>query len=290
MSEKMEKKKLPKIEAGFQLGHLKVISDTGNRKNGYIIWNCLCDCGASIELDTRTLQRGTVRDCGCITKIKPGQKDLTGMRFGRLIAFEPTQERGKSGGIIWRCRCDCGNECYAVSTQLTKGYRKSCDCWRHPRRKDFIGKTFGQLTVIDYAGKRSGMHRWKCLCTCGRETIVGQTLLQTGKTKSCGCLQASIITENMRFIEGTSVTLLETVDKRRLSTNSSGYTGVYLNRRKQKWIAQIGFKGKNYYLGMYEKIEEAVEARKKAEDRIYGEFLDWYYETYPDKKKIHSVK
>ena len=50
----------------------------------------------------------------------------------------------------------------------------------------------GQLTVIEYAGKRAGMHRWKCVCDCGNETIVGQTLLQTGKTKSYGCIQKDI--------------------------------------------------------------------------------------------------
>lgn len=28
---------------------------------------CVC-CGGFIELDTRTLQRGTVRDCGCLQR------------------------------------------------------------------------------------------------------------------------------------------------------------------------------------------------------------------------------
>lgn len=43
------------------------------------------------------------------------------------------------------------------------------------------------LTVLEYAGKQGGMHRWRCLCDCGKESIVGQTLLQSGKNKSCGC-------------------------------------------------------------------------------------------------------
>lgn len=88
----------------------------------------------------------------------------------------------------------------------------------------------------------------------------------------------------MKFIDGTSVTLLAKAGNRLVSTNSSGYNGVYLNRKTQKWTAQIGFKGKNYYLGSYVKIEDAVNARKEAQERIYGEFLEWYYDTYPDKK------
>lgn len=176
-----------KIEIGLQFGHLTVEAPTENRKNGYMIWRCRCDCGGEILLDTRCIQRGTVRDCGCRTKVQPGQIDLTGKRFGRLMCLEPTDRRGYGGAVVWRCRCDCGNECLAVSTQLTKGYKKSCGCLSHPPLKDFIGKRFGMLRVVEYAGKRDGLHRWKCRCDCGRDTVVGQTLLQSGKTSSCGC-------------------------------------------------------------------------------------------------------
>ena len=80
-----------KIGEGFRVGKLQVISATERRKNGYTIWLCGCDCGGLIELDTRTLQRGTVQDCGCQTKVRPGQRDITGQRFGRLVAVETTQ-------------------------------------------------------------------------------------------------------------------------------------------------------------------------------------------------------
>ena len=88
----------PKIGIGFRIGKLTVSEPTGERKNGYMVWNCTCDCGGAVQLDTRTLQRGTVRDCGCETKVKPGQKDLTGQRFGRLVCLEPSPHRNKQGG------------------------------------------------------------------------------------------------------------------------------------------------------------------------------------------------
>lgn len=328
-----------KIEPGFQLGNLTVVSATDRRKNGYTIWQYKCDCGNTIELDTRTLQRGTVRDCGCRTKVNPGQWDITGQRFGRLVAIESTQERNASGSTVWRCRCDCGSEVLTPLSQLTQGYKKSCGCLGKPRIKDYTGKRFGQLTVIGYAGKKDGAHRWECRCDCGKLTVVGQTRLQSGKTKSCGCLghppvqnlrgyqfgdltaiefaekrngqffwrcrckcgkesvvrqnylligktkscgclQAKVVVDNMKFVDGTSVTLLEKAGKRLVSTNTSGHNGVYWNKKSQKWIAQIGFKGKTYYLGTYSKIDDAIKAREQAEDRIYGEFLDWYYETH----------
>lgn len=276
------KQKFAKITVGFRVGKLTVEEATHQHKNGYIVWKCRCDCGNEILVDTRCLQRGTKRDCGCSTKVKSTQKDLTGMRFGRLVCIEPTEQRGNGGGVIWRCKCDCGNECLAVSTQLTKGYKKSCGCLGHPALKDFVGKRFGMLTVIAYAGKRAGMHRWKCRCDCGNQTIVGQTLLQTGKTKSCGCLQATIIYENLKLCEGTSVTALETRKGKLLSSNTSGYTGVYQNKRNGKWVAQITFKGKTYYLGAYDKIEDAVKARKCGEE-MHDDFLEWYYREHGDK-------
>ncbi len=280
----MEEKEKPRIGPGFRVGSLEVIAPTEQRKNAYTVWLCCCDCGGQISLDTRTLQRGTVRDCGCITKARPGQRDLTGQRFGKLVAVKPTQHRTPKGAVVWLCRCDCGNEVLAPLPQLTQGYKKSCGCLGNPPVKDNIGKRFGQLTVTGYWGKKDGMHRWECTCDCGKTTIAGQTQLQSGKTKSCGCLQAKMVTENMKFVDGTSVTRLEKAGKRLVSTNTSGYTGVYFNRRTQKWTAQIGFKGKLHYLGSYSKIEDAVKARQKAENRIYGEFLEWYYDMHPEKE------
>lgn len=270
----------PKISIGYRIGHLTVLSATDQRKNGYTIWNCCCDCGNELQLDTRALQRGTVQDCGCLTVTKPGTRNLTGLRFGKLVCLEPTAERGPEGGVIWKCQCDCGNTCMAVSTQLTKGYKKSCGCWGHPPLKDFIGQRFGKLTVLSYAGKRAGMHRWKCLCDCGKETVVGQTLLQTGKTRSCGCLQAVSIRENLKLCDGTSVTILEATRNHLSKSNTSGYTGVYWSSSTQKWRAQITFRRKAYYLGAFEHIEDAIAARKCGEE-MHENFLEWYYSQHP---------
>lgn len=267
------------IGIGFRIGKLEVVAPTNERKNGYTIWRCRCDCGGEKLLDTRTLQRGTIRDCGCETKVPPGAVDLTGKRFGKLVAVAPTDQRKYNGGIVWRCLCDCDNVVYVSSHQLLCGYTKSCGCLSHPPLKDFIGKRFGRLTVTDYAGKRSGMHRWICKCDCGKETVVGQTLLQSGKTKSCGCLQQQIIYDNLKLVDGTSVTILEAVRKRPNSANSSGHTGVYQDRRSGKWRAQITFRRKNYYLGSFENMEDAIKARQRGEE-MHEDFLNWYYQVY----------
>ena len=49
-----------------------------------------------------------------------------------------------------------------------------------------------------------------------------------------------------------------------------------------KYRAYINFQHKQYHLGSYEKLEDAIRARKVAEEKIYGTFLNWYAETYPE--------
>ena len=264
------------IGIGTRVGLLTVEEATQQRKAGYTVWRCRCDCGGELLLDTRCLQRGTVRDCGCESMVKPGQRDISGMRFGRLVAIRPTKERGSRGSTVWLCKCDCGKETKAELGQLTAGYKKSCGCLSYPPQKDFIGKSFGKLTVVAYGGKQGGMHRWKCRCACGKETVVGQTLLQTGKTKSCGCLQATIYRENLELVDGTSLKALRAVKSGRLiKSNTSGYNGVYFDKKRRRWVAQITFKGKTTYLGAFPELTDAVKARKRGEE-VYDRFLDQF--------------
>lgn len=60
-------------------------------------------------------------------------KDLTGQRFGRLRVIEQTAER-KNRRVVWKCVCDCGNECYIVSRSLISGATKSCGCFMQESR------------------------------------------------------------------------------------------------------------------------------------------------------------
>ena len=268
-----------KIAIGYRIGHLRVEEATSQHKNGYTIWLCRCDCGGEILLDTRTLQRGTITDCGCNTNVKPGQRDITGQRFGLLTAQYPLPARDASGSTVWHCICDCGGEIDAPLHQLTAGYRKSCGCLSHPPLKDYLGKRFSMLTITGYAGKEDGQHLWRCKCDCGKETVVRQTNLQSGKTKSCGCLQEKQLLENLKLCEGTSVTILEAGRRRLRPTNTSGVTGVYRNRRTGRWCAQITFKRKTFYLGAYEKKGDAIQARKRGEG-LHENFIAWYYATH----------
>lgn len=55
------------------------------------------------------------------------------------------------------------------------------------------------------------------------------------------------------------------------ANNTSGHTGVYWNGSRKKWSAEIRIKGKRHYLGSFEDLEDAVSARKEAEERMLVE-------------------
>lgn len=68
--------------------------------------------------------------------------------------------------------------------------------------------------------------------------------------------------------------------------NTSGVRGVYFNKKRGKWVAQIMFKGKCYYLGGYDKLEDAAKARARGEE-MFDDFLEWYKQEYGDLKKVN---
>lgn len=57
----------------------------------------------------------------------PKIKDLTGQKFGRLLALSLTEER-RNHRAVWRCQCDCGNYKNVSSKLLLNNTTKSCGC------------------------------------------------------------------------------------------------------------------------------------------------------------------
>lgn len=67
--------------------------------------------------------------------------------------------------------------------------------------KDITGQIFDRWEVIKYHGpdpSTRGGALWWCKCSCGAARPVKGTSLQTGRSKSCGCLQKEIVAEIAR--------------------------------------------------------------------------------------------
>lgn len=57
------------------------------------------------------------------------------------------------------------------------------------QRRDLTGKRYGRLTVIrEHHRNEHGTYYWECVCDCGKKTVVSCSNLNSGQTKSCGCL------------------------------------------------------------------------------------------------------
>lgn len=71
-----------------------------------------------------------------------------------------------------------------------------------------------------------------------------------------------------KFSNLTSGTMIDNAQNvKRRHDNSSGIVGVYKIKSTQKWQACIGHKRKLIYLGVFNKIEDAIAARAEAEIR-----------------------
>lgn len=120
--------------------------------------------------------------------------DLVGQKFGRLtvIRFAGTNKRHEA---LWECLCDCGNKKIIVGDSIKRGNTKSCGCLYREMEEpiDLTGQKFGMLTVLKFVKKdKWDDPMYKCLCDCGKETIVRGSNLICGTTKSCGCLRKLI--------------------------------------------------------------------------------------------------
>lgn len=212
-------------------------------------------------------------------------KDITGKRFGELIALEPTDERSGNGSIIWKCQCKCGNTCHVAYFRLINKNTTSCGCLRH---ENLTGKRFGRLEVIRWYETKRRQSYWECKCDCGNKTVVVAGNLRTGHVKSCGCLMTEVNSEKMKsymkkqevlanmkdtlgLVDGTMITML---NDNPTAACKSGVRGVFWISSKEKWRAEITFKRKNYYLGLYSKKEDAIKARKEAEDELWKPFIE----------------
>jgi hypothetical protein len=118
---------------------------------------------------------------------------LSGRRFGLLIAIKPLAER-RHGEVVWLAQCDCGRRLRTcVGNLKARARRKTgCGCTRS-RLSNVIGKKFGHATVeaelrraplSPSQTRGEGKRRVRCRCQCGRPF---KTLLSNLASGNTGC-------------------------------------------------------------------------------------------------------
>jgi hypothetical protein len=118
--------------------HVHRVQPSGRKR---MIWECLCDCGTKSTVDPWDLRTGRIQSCGCLRAemratiggIHARFDDVTGQRFGRLIALAALRGRSEGSGrarTFWNCLCDCGEVKAVDATALRTGHIQSCGCLR----------------------------------------------------------------------------------------------------------------------------------------------------------------
>lgn len=204
-------------------------------------------------------------------------KGLNRIEFGRL--FDPMVTGGTVGK--WERNMHAPSSVY--KEQLLKMTNKTYSDFFGSK---YIGKKYGELTVIDDLGSslKKGKYRktFICECSCGNiKKLSGEHVIYGG-IKSCGHLQTESASEQMQSLmkiglveKGTNLNLINPEIELR-KNNTSGKTGVYFNKGKKKWSAEIMLKGKKIHLGYFDKKQDAIKARKQAEEKYFEPVLEKY--------------
>lgn len=136
--------------------------------------------------------------------------DLIGKRFGRLVALEFQGIHHRNAR--WKCQCDCGTVTIVSRCSLVQNNTQSCGCLRRERiaqgtTKVHPGQVYGRLSVVkrrkDLETTKRTLH--ECLCDCGNTIVVLTSNMRSGKTKSCGCYNAEVLSKR-RTTHGLSGT------------------------------------------------------------------------------------
>lgn len=150
---------------------------------------------------------------------------------------------------------------------------------------DLIGREFGRLTVVGVAERKGYV---VCECVCGSRVEVRANSLTKKKcpTRSCGCLRTELLREagkekikiaaketqeiNKRYDTNMAVISMSRPPKH----NTSGHTGVSWDYIRQSWVAYLNVHGERHNLGRYKSKEDAILARKQAEDEYFKPIID----------------
>lgn len=142
-------------------------------------------------------------------------------------------------------------------------------------RIDLGGKSFGSLKPLQPGPNKDGKTTWICFCeACGKEKLVKTKDLTRGKATSCGCQWKKRGIEQMQYVDGTCIEMLQSTKVR--SNNSTGHTGVYYDSRHDNYRAEITLQGKRHYLGRYKTLVEAIKVRERAKDDFHQAFIEEY--------------
>ena len=137
--------------------------------------------------------------------------------------------------------------------------------------KPLIGKRFHYLTVKNIIQTSKNQYRYLCQCDCGEFTLASRFQLTSDSKKDCGCGLGITPRAISRAQQ------LQTSGKIRSSKSHSntGYKGIHKRKRAlHPYTVQLTCQGLHMHIGSFATLEEAIAARKAAEEKYYHPLIE----------------
>lgn len=219
---------------------------------------------------------------------------MTGERYGRLTVLEYIGTRNKNA--VWLCMCDCGNKVVVQRPNLIHGNTTSCGCYQ----KEKVGLLNKKYNTYDLSGEYGvGYTQDGIIFYFDLEDYElikdyywhehKEGYIRTKISNLNRPMIHQIISE--KYFEGNMLdhingnprdnrkrnlrvaTQLENAKNHKVyKTNQSGYSGVFFLKTVGKWQSYIYYNCKRIDLGLYNLFDDAINARKIAEEQYFGEF------------------
>ena len=217
--------------------------------------------------------------------------DLIGKKIGRWTVKE------YKGNSMWLCKCDCGTLKIVNGSTLRNKASLSCGCMRSELIIKRCSKAnnwkIDMNTNIAIGTGNNGTEfiidaeDWvKCKDYCwiaapipgklnhvasGRVGRLHRFLMNPPDDMVVDHINGNPL-DNRKCNLRVCTQQQNTMNRKVASNNTSGCAGVRWQPCANKWQANIGYKGKSFYLGLYDTKEEAIKARKEAEKKYFGEY------------------
>lgn len=234
------------IQIGERKGHLVVI-EIFKRKDKHIYYKCKCDCGNFRNIRRDYFLSHNVTTCGKSNKC--------------IYAYENRTKKLRKGN-----RYDLSGE-YGIgySNKNNKEFYFDKEDFEKIRKYTWYFDKFGYVrtNTYDFENQKRGymfLHNYIMNLPNNKSIIADHIggINTINDNRKCNLRIASVSQNN--------------INQRLRKDNSSGVKGVNYDSNKNKWIARIQIDGKRINLGNFNSLEDAVNARIKAEQRYYGEF------------------
>lgn len=243
-------------------------------------------------------------------------KDLTGMMFGNWLVIEKCDEyyydsKGRRR-IQYLCECQCENRTRKIvySGNLTTGKTMSCGCLKgnliskakeRSNKYDLsgnFGRGFTQkgeeflfdLEDYDLISKhcwyvdKDGYVLTRIRTQNKKSYLLSMHRLVMGLDYNDGYLVDHIghdVSDNRKDNLRIVTEQENNMNRKKTEANTSGVVGVSFDKDNSKWVAYIKVNGKNHKIGRYVNFNDAVAARKSAEEKYFGEY------SYDNSMKIY---